>query len=321
VRIPELSKDKRIKERPMIKIACVGDNVVDINYIDGMIHPGGNCVNVAVYCSQMGHKAAYVGVLADDANAKIVTDSLTAYGVEWRMCPVLHGETGRCPVQLVDGDRILSDENDGGLVKSDPLVLTEEILSYLKDFDVVHTSCYSYFDEQLYKIRDLGIPLLYDFSTVWNRDEARLKMVTDVSDFVLFSEIDELSDEENDRMLKDAVDVYGCKLAIMTKGIKGAFVYDGKKLYSKAPYNAEAGAIDTTGCGDSWISGFITTYVEIMGRMKAMKASSDDAFITGADEEDVHAYAIEAAMCMGNLKARYTCRIKGAYDWGEPIRK
>lgn len=60
----------------MIKIACVGDNVVDINYIDGIVNPGGNCVNVAVYCSQMGHKAAYVGVLADDDYAKVITDSL-----------------------------------------------------------------------------------------------------------------------------------------------------------------------------------------------------------------------------------------------------
>ncbi len=317
--IPALSKDS-LKEDHMIKIACVGDNVVDINYIDGMIHPGGNCVNVAVYCSQMGHEAAYVGVLADDGNAKIVTDSLTAYGVEWCMCPRLHGETGRCPVRLVDGERILSDENDGGLVKSDPLVLTEEILEYLKGFDVVHTSCYSYFDEQLYKIRDLGIPLLYDFSTVWNRDEARLQMVTDVSDYVLFSEIEELSDEENDRMLIDAVDRYHCKMAIMTKGTKGAFVYDGHKIYGKSPYNVSAGAIDTTGCGDSWISGFITTYVEIMSRMHAMQEASDNAFISDENVYDVHAHAIEAAMCMGNLKARYTCRIKGAYDWGEPIR-
>ncbi len=304
----------------MIKIACVGDNVVDINYIDGMIHPGGNCVNAAVYCSQMGHKAAYVGVLADDANAKIVTDSLTAYDVEWKMCPVLHGETGRCPCRLVDGERILTDENDGGLVKSDPLVLTDEILAYLKDFDLVHTSCYSYFDEQLYKIRDIGVPIVYDFSTVWNRDEERLRMVTQAAQYVLFSEIDGIPDEENDRMLIDAVDKYHCRMAIMTKGTRGAFVYDGRKIYCKEPYNVDAGAIDTTGCGDSWISGFITTYVEIMGRMKKMQASSDDAFITEDNMVDVHAHAIEAAMCMGNLKARYTCRIKGAYEWGVPIK-
>ena len=304
----------------MIKIACVGDNVVDINYIDGMIHPGGNCVNVAVYCRQMGHQAAYVGVLADDENAKIVTDSLTAFGVDWHMSPVLHGETGRCPCRLVDGERILSDENDGGLVKSDPLVLTDEILDYLKGFDLVHNSCYSYFDEQLYKIKEIGVPLLYDFSTVWNRDPARLKLVLDSADYVLFSEIETLSEEENRQMLLDAVDKYGVRLAVMTMGIKGAFVYDGRKIYEKAPYNVDAGAVDTTGCGDSWISGFITTYVEIMGRMKAMKEASDDAFITEADVQDVHEHAVEMAMCMGNLRARATCRVKGAYPYGVPIR-
>lgn len=303
----------------MIKIACVGDNVVDINYIDGLIHPGGNCVNAAVYCSQMGHQAAYVGVLADDENANIVTESLTAYNVDWHMSPVKHGETGRCPCRLVDGERILSDENDGGLVKSDPLVLTEDILQYLKSFDIVHTSCYSYFDEQLYKIKDLGIPICYDFSTVWNRDEARLKMVADAAQYILFSEIEELSDEENDRILIDAVDKYHCRMAILTKGIKGAFVYDGRKIYSKAPYNVEAGAVDTTGCGDSWISGFITTYIEIMKRMKDMQKTSDRCFLNEESIRDVHEYAIKAAMCMGNLKARHTCRVKGAYKWDVPI--
>ena len=74
----------------MVKIACVGDNVVDINYIDGMVNPGGNCVNVAVYCSQLGHKAAYVGVLADDVYGKILADSLTKQKVEHFMSPICH---------------------------------------------------------------------------------------------------------------------------------------------------------------------------------------------------------------------------------------
>ena len=101
----------------MIKILCIGDNVVDINYMDEMIHPGGNCINVAVYCAQLGYKSAYIGVLADDKYAKIVTDSLSYYGVEYSKSVMLHGETGRCSCQLVEGERVLGDENDGGLVK------------------------------------------------------------------------------------------------------------------------------------------------------------------------------------------------------------
>ena len=165
----------------MIKIACVGDNVVDINYIDGIVNPGGNCVNVAVYCSQMGHKAAYVGVLADDDYAKVITDSLKKNQVAYDMSPVGHGETGRCFINLVDGDRIIGDENDGGLLKASPLRLDEKLIMYLKKFDIVHTSCYSYIDDELEKIKDAGIPLLYDFSIEW--DDEKISRLSEVADF------------------------------------------------------------------------------------------------------------------------------------------
>ena len=305
------------EEEIMIKIACVGDNVVDINYIDGLVHPGGNSVNVAVYCSQMGHKAAYVGVLADDRNAGVVKDSLAAYGVDYSMCPVMHGETGRCSITLIDGDRHIADENDGGLVKSDPLAITPEILDYLRSCDVIHTDCYAYIDDQLDKLKEIGVPVLYDFSAEWTPE--KMAVIGKNIDFVLLSGKEELSVDENRQMLHDAVDMYGVNLAILTMGTKGAWVYDGKKEYTKAPYNVEAGAIDTTGCGDSWISGFITTYVEQMNRLRTMKEGSDDGFIVAANEQDVHEHAIAMAMCIGNLKARYTCRIKGAYKWGVPV--
>ena len=301
----------------MIKIACVGDNVVDINYIDGIINPGGNCVNVAAYCSQLGFDAAYVGVMADDGYAKVVTDSLTVNGVDISHCVYMHGETGRCNCKLIDGDRVLGDENDGGLVKSDPLVITDEIVEYLKGFDIVHTSCYSYIDDQMYKIKDAGIPILYDYSTVWN--EENVPETAKFADYVLFSGRDGLSEEENLKMFKDAVDKYGYKLSIMTMGTKGALVYDGKKVYTKKPYNVEGGAIDTTGCGDSWISGFITSYMDNKLRLDRMKASSQGSFIVDENYDDAMANIIEISMCMGNLRARYTSQIKGAYGCGVPV--
>lgn len=301
----------------MAKIACVGDNVVDINYIDGIVNPGGNCINVAVYCSQLGHQAAYLGVLADDVYAKVVTDSLEKNHVEYHMSPVFPGETGRCFINLVDGDRIIGDENNGGLVKSSPLQISEKMLEYLKQFDIVHTSCYSYIDDQLFMLKDAGIPLLYDFSTVWN--DEKISKIAEVADYILFSGRDELSEAENMAVLKTAVDGRHCRMAILTMGTKGAWVYDGENMYEKEPYNIEGGAIDTTGCGDSWISGFISTYVENMKRMQDMQLASDEHFIQLKHAKDVKKHAIEMAMCMGNLKARQTCRIKGAYGCGVPL--
>ncbi len=301
----------------MIKIACVGDNVVDINYIDGLINPGGNCVNVAVYCSQLLDCAAYVGVLADDGYARVIADSLTANGVDISHCVYRHGETGRCSCRLVDGERVLTDENDGGLVKSDPLLITDEMLDYLKGFDIVHTSCYSYIENQMVKVRAAGIPVLYDFSVVW--DEASVRRVSQIADYVLFSSIDALSEAQNLRMLTDAVDRFGYKLSIMTMGIRGAWVYDGRQVYFKKPYNIEDGAVDTTGCGDSWLSGFITGYMGCKLRLEAMKASANGPLITDENEADFMSHAIEAGMCLGNLKARHTTQIKGAYGCGVRI--
>lgn len=301
----------------MIRIACMGDNVVDINYIDRMIHPGGNCVNAAVYCSQLGHEAAYVGVLADDSYARIVTDSLKANGVDYSKCVVKHGETGRCTCDLIEGDRVLGDENDGGLVKSQPLVIDESLLDYLKTFDLIHTSCYSYIDDQLPKVKAAGIPLLYDFSTVW--DKEKVKEIGKSADYILFSRREELTEEENRQMLCDAVDCFGCRLAVLTMGVNGACVYDGKNVYEKEPYNVTGGAVDTTGCGDSWISGFITTYAEAEKRLRQMKETAGENFILPENEEDARKHIIELSMCMGNLKARHTCRIKGAYGCGISI--
>ena len=301
----------------MIKILCIGDNVVDINYMDEMIHPGGNCINVAVYCAQLGYKSAYIGVLADDKYAKIVTDSLSYYGVEYSKSVMLHGETGRCSCQLVEGERVLGDENDGGLVKSNPLEITEDILCYAKNFDIIHTSCYSYIDNQLEKLRLAGIPLLYDFSTKWNNEN--VSEIAKNVDYILFSAKEELSQRENMDMLTSSVDYYGCKMSILTAGTAGAWVYDGKNVYQKEPYNVSGGAIDTTGCGDSWISGFITSYLEQAIRLKKMQANSDKYFLNQKNEEDFMTHVLELSMCMGNLKARQTCRIKGAYEWGVKI--
>ncbi|MDD3172910.1 MAG: PfkB family carbohydrate kinase, partial [Herbinix sp.] len=237
--------------------------------------------------------------------------------VDYSMSVRMHGETGRCTCELIDGDRILGDENDGGLVKSDPLVISDDIIEYIKTFDVVHVSCYSYIDDQLYKVKEAGIPLLYDFSTAW--EEEKVEKIGKVADFILFSQKDDLTEEENYKMFIDAVDKYHCKVSVMTMGIKGAWVYDGKQVYKKMPYNVEGGAIDTTGCGDSWISGFITTYIEAMKRLNLMITSSDDCFILRENAEDTKKHAIELSMCIANLRARNTCRIKGAYGHGIPI--
>lgn len=329
----------------MLRIACFGENCVDINYIDNVIMPGGNCVNAAVYCRQLGHESAYVGTIADDAYGDLIIRSLDKFGIDHSMVKIAHGETGRSACRLVNGDRTLTMENGGGVIYTDPIIVDDYYLDYFRTFDLIHANYWAYLDKELIKIKkETGIPICYDFSQAW--DENKLSLASEFADYILFSERKDLSKEENLTVMKQAVNQFGIKMSIMTFGTEGAYVYDGKKLYYKEPYNVAGGAIDTTGCGDSWISGFITVYMENMIRLRehrcliAAEACSDpscenlmqtahdgqivgagderscDYFLTCGNIDDYEAHTIELAMSVGNMRARATCRIRGAYGCG-----
>ena len=89
------------------------------------------------------------------------------------------------------------------------------------------------------------------------------------------------------------MDSYGCYLAITTIGGRGAIVYNGRKFYRKLPYNFAGGVIDTTGAGDSWITGFISSYIDNMKKMEILKKNSPDNFLSQSDVEDFEDHVIE----------------------------
>ena len=316
-----------------MKIACFGENCVDINYIDGVIMPGGNCVNAAIYCSQLGHDAAYVGTVADDRYGQLILASLDRYGVDRSMVKIAHGETGRSACRLVNGDRTLTMENGGGVIYTDPIVVDDAYLAYFRKFDLVHANYWAYLDPELKKIKaHTDVPICYDFSQAW--DEQKIRSASEFADYIMFSERKDLDLQANLAMLRMSVERYGVKMGIMTFGIDGAYVYNGRELFFKEPYNADGGAVDTTGCGDSWISGFITSYMENMLRLKNHSRVATEqpllnmeekkirrSFLTAENEEDYERAAIRMAMCVGNMRARSTCQIQGAYGCGITIEE
>ncbi|MDV2887681.1 fructoselysine 6-kinase, partial [Alkalihalophilus pseudofirmus] len=78
------------------------------------------------------------------------------------------GENGYAIVKMVNGDRVFIKSNRGGVLKEKPIVLDSHDKQYIKNFDLVHTSNNSYFNNQLLPIYELGIPISYDFSDKWN---------------------------------------------------------------------------------------------------------------------------------------------------------
>ena len=89
-----------------MKLIGIGDNVVDRYINKRIMFPGGNAVNFAVYARQCGEESAYLGLIADEPEGRLVYDSLQELGVDVSHSEPVRGiTTERCDVTLIDGDR------------------------------------------------------------------------------------------------------------------------------------------------------------------------------------------------------------------------
>ena len=160
----------------MIKVLGLGDNVVDKYMHIKTMYPGGNALNIAVLARLSGIEVGYLGVFGDDEAAKHVYKTISDMGIDVSHCRFYHGENGYAEVRLDDGDRVFIGSNQGGVSKEYPIdFLTDIELDYIAEYDVCHTSIFSYVEEALPQIRKASGFVSFDFSNRY--DEEYLKKV------------------------------------------------------------------------------------------------------------------------------------------------
>jgi sugar/nucleoside kinase (ribokinase family) len=270
-----------------MRMIGIGDNVCDKYRSLGMMFPGGQALNLAVYCRQLGWESAYLGVFGRDAVGSHVQKTLDELGIDRSRCREYDGENGYALVDLVNGDRVFVMSNKGGVLREHPLVLDADDLAYIGGFDLIHTSCNSYLDPELYKLAPLRPLLSYDFSYRWNeRDRWSVCPYLDVA----FLSCSDLGEEEAKALLRE-MQAAGCGLLIATMGSRGALcLSDGGFTFYQPPL---VDALDTLGAGDSFAAGFLTGY------------------LNGCD--------ILSCMQQGAALAARTCMVRGAFGHGTEI--
>ena len=170
----------------MIKVLGLGDNVVDKYMHIKTMYPGGNALNIAVLARLSGIEVGYLGVFGDDEAAKHVYKTVSDMGIDVSHCRFYHGENGYAEVRLDDGDRVFIGSNQGGVSKEHPIdSFTDIELDYIAEYDVCHTSIFSYVEESLPEIPKASGFVSFDFSNRY--DEEYLKKVCPYIDMAAIS--------------------------------------------------------------------------------------------------------------------------------------
>lgn len=262
-----------------MKIIGIGDNVVDFYEDRGEMFPGGNALNVAVFCKRYGvEKSSYVGLIGNDQAGNHVLESLKAENIDVSQVRQVIGVNGEARVTLDEqGDRIFVGSNKEISIQSQlKLNFNKGIVEFIKEHDLLHTSVFSHIEKDLEDLAEI-IPISFDFST--RRDEEYLKAVCPYLEFGFFSGGD-LSKEECIELMK-YVQKLGVKKVGLTRGSKGSLFLIEDELYEQPIVEGEV--VDTLGAGDSYISMLLTKYYEHQDIQKAMQEGAVAAVQTCGD--------------------------------------
>lgn len=294
----------------MIKVLGIGDNVVDMYMHISTMYPGGNALNFSSYAAMLGIEAAYMGVFGDDAAAKHVYDTAASIGISLSHCRFYKGENGYAQVKLVDGDRVFIESNKGGVSKKYFMELTKLDEAYISQFDIVHTSIFSYLEDQLPVLRGCAKFISMDFS-----DRASEEYYEQCSRYIDCACIScsEMKDEDIVALMKRIIS-YGCRhIVIATRGSRGALVLVDGNLYEQSPCLVEAK--DTMGAGDSFITSFLTNYIDNMkDAVDYSEASGTNGVTTIKEFQDL---VTKVSLYKAGIFSSKTCSKDGAFGYGK----
>lgn len=254
-----------------MRLAAVGDNCMDVYYKMNKAFPGGGPVNTGVYTIRMGGTVSYMGAVGTDKYGELMISELKNKGIDVSHVKVLEGSTAVTMVEITDGNRVFGDYFEGVLTQ---FKLNDDDINFIGKHDFLHTSIYGRIENDLPRIKKLGIPISFDFSDKYDSPVTK-KAISNV-DYAFFSFEEDPSDRVKN-FIKEMQEK-GPKVVVATLGSHGSIAYDGKEYYSCGviPVNV----VDTMGAGDSFIAGFIMGIHEGVGVKKAMEMGAESSAIT-----------------------------------------
>jgi fructoselysine 6-kinase len=226
-----------------VRIAGVGDNVVDCYADAGMMFPGGNTLNVAVHAARHGANSAYFGQIAHDPAGETIARALRAEGVDVSRLRHAPGSTAHCIIEHDEhGDRTFA-SFDLGVSRFD---LTDQDISALRGFDAAHVGATSGLDPALPSIAG-ATRLSYDFSTYGTPEHIA---AVGARSYLAIHSGGDLGEDEFERLIQRS-EASGARWSLVTRGTLGAVLaHRGQRWIGQAAPSVDA--VDTLGAGDTF---------------------------------------------------------------------
>lgn len=224
------------------RILSLTDNVVDCYQAEGLMFPGGNCLNLSVFCARFGAESLYCGAVAADAAGAAIRAALRAEGVDQSLLQTRPGQTAYCLIETRDGERHFAGANLGVSIIAPPA----EALAALAPLDAVHTGRSSHLQHWLPRLARTR--LSYDFAT--RHDADQIAAIAPLCYLASFSGGD--LTRAAALALAAQAQAAGAEWVLVTRGAAGALLLGAPGLFEVAA--AEVVPVDTLGAGDTFIA-------------------------------------------------------------------
>jgi sugar/nucleoside kinase (ribokinase family) len=227
---------------------------------------GGSAANTVVGIVSLGGRAAYIGKVRDDPLGHVFRDDIRDAGVAFGTEPALEGPpTGRCLVLVTDDAQRTMQTFLGASATLTPADVDEETIeraritylegylwdpppakqAFLRATEIAHRAG-----------RKVALSLSDAFCVERHRAEFR-ELVERHVDILLANESELVALYEVEEIDRAVLLLAGeCETAAVTRGAEGSIVVQGGATFSVAAEPVER-AVDTTGAGDLYASGFL----------------------------------------------------------------
>jgi sugar/nucleoside kinase (ribokinase family) len=227
--------------------------------IKPQITSGGSASNTIHGLAKLGAQTAYIGKIGNDEFGKIFSDDLKRNNIS----PILFSgniETGRT-ITFISPD---SERTFATFLGAANEINNDDLKpEFLEGYDLLHLEGYLVFDHEiverileLAKSKGLKISIdLSSFNVVEANKEFLQKIIKESIDIVFANEEEAkaLTGLEPEWALRSIARM--CEITVVKFGAKGSAVKRGNELFRVSASKVEA--IDTTGAGDLYASGFL----------------------------------------------------------------